>query len=263
MKNLNHMNKLTPLLLCTMLSLTACTSAIDANGYSNDPWEGMNRNIYRFNKGVDTVLLKPVAQTYEFVFPKPVRTGVSNFFGNISDIGSLANAIFQLDGKATAGIAARVIDNTVFGLGGIFDVATPMGNPKIEKNFGSTLAHYGVQSGPYLVLPLLGPSTLRDGIGKIPDAYLSPISYIEKDSTRWSLIGLNAIQTRAAYLPIEKQLEGTTTDEYATIRDAWLQQRWAQLGTPVSASQQQGLDDVFGDDTPSNGKPTVEQQATQ
>lgn len=262
MKKLNPIHKIQTLILSASLALTACTSAIDANGYTNDPWESMNRGIYSFNKGVDTVLFKPIARTYTFVFPKPVRTAVSNFFGNLSDIGSLANAILQLDGKATAGIAARVINNTFFGLGGLLDVATPMGNTKINKNFGSTLAHYGVKSGPYVVLPFFGPSTLRDGIGKIPDTYLSPVTYVDNKKVRWGITGLNAIQTRASYLPIEQQLQGTTTDEYSTIRDAWLQQRWAELGTPVSDSTQQDLDDIFGDDSQNSGKPTIEQQPT-
>lgn len=229
----------------TLFLLVGCTSAIDPQGYTNDPWESMNRRIFAFNETLDKAILKPVARSYEFVFPKPLRTGVSNFFSNLSDFGSLANAMIQFDGKATAGIAARVIDNTFFGLGGLFDVATVMGNPKIPRDFGTTMAHYGLQSGPYLVLPIFGPSTLRDGIGRIPDHYLSPITYVPKDSTRWQLTGLNAIQTRAAYLPLERQLEGTSTDKYATIRDSWLQQRWARLGTPVRAKQQEDIDALF------------------
>lgn len=233
------------LILFAVIGFSACTSAIDAQGYTNDPWENMNRGIFAFNEGVDKVVFKPLAKGYTFIFPQPVRTGVSNFFGNLSDIGSLANAIFQLDGKNSAKITARVINNTVYGLGGIFDVATPMGNTKIEKDFGSTLAHYGVKSGPFLMLPLLGPSTLRDGIGKIPDAYLSPITYVKEDTTRWSLVGLNAIQTRTSLFPLEAKLEGTSTDKYATIRDNWLQHRWGQLGTPISADQQDDIDALF------------------
>ena len=232
--------------------LAGCTSAIDPQGYTNDPWEPMNRGVFAFNETLDKAVLKPVAQSYEFVFPQPLRTGVANFFSNLGDLGSLVNAILQLDGKASAGIAARVIDNTFFGLGGLFDVATAMGNPKIPRDFGTTLAHYGLRSGPYLVLPIFGPSTLRDGIGRIPDHYLSPITYLPKASTRWQLTGSNAVQTRAAYLPLERQLEGTSTDKYATIRDSWLQQRWARLGTPVRAAQQEDIDALF---TPSGQRP--------
>lgn len=237
----------TKLLILTICfcGLTACTSAIDANGYTNDPWEGMNRKVFAFNDAVDTAVLKPVAKGYNTAVPSPIRTGISNFFGNLGDIRSLANAIIQLDGKATAGIASRVIDNTVFGLGGLLDVATPMGNPKIDKDFGSTLARYGVQSGPYIVLPLFGPSTLRDGFGKIPDSYLSPINYIQDDPSRWGAIALNTVQARASFLPLEKQMEGTSTDKYATMRDYWLQYRWNQLGTPIRDSQQKDIDALF------------------
>lgn len=233
-------------LLClAALLLNACTSAIDAQGYTQDPWEGMNRGIFAFNEAVDSAVVKPIATGYEAVVPKPVRTGVGNFFGNLSDIGSLANAILQLDGQASAGIAARVINNSIFGLGGIFDVATPMGNAKIERDFGSTLARYGVQSGPYLVLPLFGPSTLRDGLGKIPDSFLNPISYVKDDKAFWSLTILNAIDKRAALFPLEKQLEGVSTDKYAAMRDYWLQYRWQQLGQSVSAAQQSDIDALF------------------
>lgn len=233
----------TSLLSC--LLLTGCISAVDSQGYSNDPWETMNRHIFSFNDKVDKAVLKPIAQSYEFIFPKPVRTGVTHFFNNLSDITSLANSILQLDYQATAGIASRVINNTIFGLGGIFDVATPMGNPKIPRDFGSTLAHYKIQSGPYLVLPFFGPSTLRDGLAKLPDIALSPITYIPKESTHWQAVALDIIQTRASYLPLEEQIKGTTTDLYTTIRDVWLQQRWAQLGTPFNSLQQEEVDELF------------------
>lgn len=254
---MKNKTKLLTLAIC-LGSLTACTSAIDANGYTNDPWESANRKIFAFNDAVDTTVLKPVAKGYNAVVPSPIRTGVSNFFGNLSDITSLANAIFQLDGKSTAGIASRVIDNTIFGLGGLLDVATPMGNPKISKDFGSTLAHYGVKSGPYIVIPLLGPSTLRDGLGKIPDATLNPIRYVKNDPTYWGLTGLNAIQTRASFLPLENQMEGTSTDKYTTMRDYWLQYRWGQLGTPVGASQQNDIDALFAPENNNTG--TVSEQ---
>lgn len=246
-------NKLSASILFFLV--VGCTSAIDPKGYTNDPWEGMNRRIFAFNETLDKAILKPIAKSYEFVLPTPLRTGVGNFFSNLGDFGSLVNAILQLDSKATAGIAARVIDNTFFGLGGLFDVATPMGNPKIPRDFGTTLAHYGLKSGPYLVLPIFGPSTLRDGIGRIPDHYLSPITYVPKDSTRWQLTGLDAVKTRAAYLPLERQFDGTSTDKYATIRDSWLQQRWGQLGTPVRAAQQQDIDALF---TPREPQPISE-----
>lgn len=235
------------LILSFALSLSACTSAIDAQGYTHDPWEGMNRGIFAFNDALDTTIVKPIATGYETVVPSPIRTGVGNFFGNLNDVSSLANAILQFDGHATAGIAARVINNTIFGLGGIFDVASSMEAPKIHKDFGSTLDHYGVQSGPYLVLPLLGPSTLRDAISKVPDSFLNPISYVKEDKVYWSLVGLNAIDTRARFFPLEKKLEGATTDKYAAMRDYWLQYRWQQLGQSVTQAQQDDIDALFAE----------------
>ena len=128
--------------------LTACSSAIDANGYTYDPWEPFNRKVFVFNDTLDTYLLKPLATGYDTIPPGPVKKGVSNFFGNLGDVGSLANSLLQLKFRQSLQILARVIDNTVYGLGGLIDVATPMGNPKIHEDFGTTLAHYGHQRHP-------------------------------------------------------------------------------------------------------------------
>ncbi|MBP3195030.1 MAG: VacJ family lipoprotein [Cardiobacteriaceae bacterium] len=233
------------LLLTALFILTACTSAIDEKGYTKDSLEGFNRKVFAFNEIVDKTAFKPVARAYEVAVPQFMRTGIHNFFGNLSDVGSFANAALQLDGPATAKIGARVVSNTVIGIGGLIDVATPMGNEKINRDFGSTLARYGVQSGPFVMLPFFGPSTLRDAAGKIPGAYLNPVSYIDDDTTRWSLIALNAVDTRASFLPLERQMEGATTDKYAAIRDAWLQHRWGQLGTPVNQMQSDDIDALF------------------
>lgn len=237
--------------------LVACSSTVDEKGYIKDPWEGFNRGVYAFNDTVDTYALKPIAKGYEFVFPKVVRKGITNFFGNIGDVNSLFNAILQLEGKQAAVITARIIDNTVFGLGGFIDVATPMGNPKIKKDFGSTLAHYGVKSGPFVVLPFLGPSTVRDAAGKVPDAFMSPMTYVDDKTYKWVLVGTDVINTRANLLPLERQMEGTTTDKYATVRDAWLQNRWGELGTPISELAQEDIEDIF---TPSEAENATPQQ---
>ena len=147
-----------PLLALTAaLWLAACSNAIDERGYTHDPLEPLNRVIFTFNDALDTTLLKPISNVYDFVTPRVVQNRVNNFFGNLEDVGAFANSLFQLEIKQSLQVLARVINNTVFGLGGLFDVATPMGNPKIHADFGSTLEHYGVKSGPYLVLPILGP----------------------------------------------------------------------------------------------------------
>lgn len=215
-------------ILALSIVMAGCSSAIDEQGYTHDPLEGMNRVVFAFNDTVDRFLLRPVAKGYDFIFPSPIKKGVSNFFGNIGDVRSFGNAILQLDGKASMQMGARIITNTIFGIGGLFDVATPMGNTRIEKDFGSTLARYGVKSGPFIMLPLLGPSTLRDGIGRIPDTYMNPISYIDDDAIFWSAIVLDAVQKRASLLPLDEQLN-VAPDKYVMMRDSYLQHRWAQL----------------------------------
>lgn len=236
---------ITPVLL-----LTACSSAVDEQGYAHDPLEPVNRKVFAFNETVDKAVLKPIAKGYETVVPQPIRKSIHNFFSNIDDVRSLGNAVLQLDGQATAGITARVINNTVYGLGGIFDVATPMGNPKINRDFGGTLAHYGVPSGPYLVLPLFGPSTVRDAVSKIPDHYMTLVTYVENDKLYWTMIGSDTIQKRAALLPMEKQISGAATDRYTMIRDTWLQHRWGQLGTPIKALENnEDVDALFAPET--------------
>ena len=227
--------------------LTACSSAIDERGYTYDPWEPFNRKVFAFNDTVDTYLLKPIATGYDTITPGPVKKGISNFFGNLGDVGSLANSLLQLKFRQSLQILARVIDNTVYGLGGLIDVATPMGNPKIHEDFGTTLAHYGVNSGPFLMLPLFGPSTVRDGFGRIVDTATTPqrLTYHNK-AGYWTLTAINGIQTRAQLLPLEKVAGEQPTDKSTLVRDTWLQYRFGQItGEQRSAGAQKELDDIF------------------
>ena len=227
--------------------LTTCSSAIDANGYTYDPWEPFNRKVFVFNDTLDTYLLKPLATGYDTITPGPVKKGVSNFFGNLGDVGSLANSLLQLKFRQSLQILARVIDNTVYGLGGLIDVATPMGNPKIHEDFGTTLAHYGVNSGPFLMLPLFGPSTVRDGFGRVVDTATAPQRLAIDDKTAyWTLTAVNGIQTRAQLLPLEKVATDQPTDKYTLVRDTWLQYRFGQVtGEQRSTGAQKELDDIF------------------
>ena len=227
--------------------LTACSSAIDANGYTYDPWEPFNRKVFVFNDTLDTYLLKPLATGYDTITPGPVKKGVSNFFGNLGDVGSFANSLLQLKFRQSLQILARVIDNTVYGLGGLIDVATPMGNPKIHEDFGTTLAHYGVNSGPFLMLPLFGPSTVRDGFGRVVDTAATPQRLAIGDHREyWTLTAINGIQTRAQLLPLEKVATDQPTDKYTLVRDTWLQYRFGQVtGEQRSAGEQKALDDIF------------------
>lgn len=238
----------TQALLCgAAFALTACSSAIDSDGYTYDPWEPMNRSIFSFNEALDTTLLKPIATGYDFIVPDPVQSGVDNFFNNIADMGAIINSVLQLKFEQAAWATARVINNTVYGLGGVFDVGTALGNKRIHADFSSTLAHYGVNSGPYLVLPVLGPSTPRDAFGRLVDKVaVDPMDYVNNDGVSWSAFALNGINTRAKLLDVEKAMGDDVGDKYTLIRDSWVQHRWSRLNDGKrNVRQQQAIDAVF------------------
>lgn len=187
-----------------------------------DPWESFNRPIFRFNDTVDTYALKPIAQGYRAVTPQFLEDGVHNVFGNIGDVGNLANNLLQ--GKLhNAGVdTGRLIFNTTFGLLGFFDVAKHMGLRKNDEDFGQTLGVWGLNSGPYLVIPLLGPSTVRDATGRVPDSFLTPYPYMDHVPTRNVTRGVQVVDTRANLLQAERLVSG---DKYIFIRNAYLQSR--------------------------------------
>jgi phospholipid-binding lipoprotein MlaA len=190
-----------------------------------DPLEGLNRTVFKFNDKVDQYALKPVAKGYVYITPQPVRNSVTNFFSNIGDVYIAANNLLQL--KITDGVEdiMRIVINTTFGVGGLFDVATLAKLPKHDNDLGLTLGHYGVPAGPYLVLPLFGPSTVRDAVGSIGNYYVNPLSYIHPDGLSWALYGLNVINTRANLLGASDVLEGAALDKYSFVRNAYLQRR--------------------------------------
>nr|WP_256667075.1 VacJ family lipoprotein [Pseudomonas sp. 8O] len=187
-----------------------------------DPWESFNRPIFRFNDTVDTYALKPIAQGYRAVTPQFLEDGVHNVFGNIGDVGNLANNLLQ--GKLhNAGVdTGRLIFNTTFGVLGFFDVAKHMGLRKNDEDFGQTLGFWGLNSGPYLVIPLLGPSTVRDATGRVPDSFLTPYPYMGHVPTRNVTRGVQVVDTRANLLQAERLVSG---DKYIFIRNAYLQSR--------------------------------------
>ena len=203
-----------------------------------DPWEGFNRQVFEFNEFFDRNLLLPVTRGYMAVTPQPVQTGVSNFFGNLDDYVSLFSNLMQLKLRNAGQDTGRVVANTIFGLGGIFDVATPMGIPKQHEEFGQVLGYWGVPTGPYLVLPFLGPSNVRDGISWYPNALMHPSSQANKDRVYWSLVALWAIDKRASLTQAEGLVSG---DKYSFIRDAYLQRREFLVNDGA-------ISDDFGDD---------------
>ncbi|MDM0011407.1 VacJ family lipoprotein [Variovorax sp. J22P168] len=215
--------------LCRLLALaslvlaTGCATGPDAN--PADPFEPFNRQVYRFNTAVDDAVLKPTAKVYQTVLPSPVRTGVSNFFGNLSDVWSFANSVAQLKLRNSAENAMRVSVNTVFGLGGILDIATEAGIERHSEDFGQTLGYWGVPPGPYVMLPLLGPSTVRDTLALPVDIHGDPVGYVSDIPVRNSLYALRYIDIRANLLRVGQLLDDAALDPYTFTRDAFLQSR--------------------------------------
>jgi phospholipid-binding lipoprotein MlaA len=209
--------------LLALLALTGCATGPNAN--PRDPLEPFNRGVYQLNDAVDRAVLKPVATAYRDVLPSPVRTGVNNFFSNLQDAWSAVNSALQLKGEAAANNLVRFGVNTFLGLGGVLDIASEMRIERHTEDFGQTLGYWGVGAGPYLVLPLLGPSTVRD-TGALPvDSQGNLVSGISDVSTRNSATALNLLDRRARLLDATKLLDQVALDPYTFTRDAHLQRR--------------------------------------
>ena len=221
-----------------LLSACATTGANDPR----DPWEGLNRATFGFNDAADRAILKPLAEGYTAAVPGFAREGVNNFFDNIADIGTGLNNALQ--GKPGDGISdlGRFAVNTVFGIFGLWDVATPMGLEKHNEDFGQTLGVWGVASGPYFVIPLLGPSTARDAPARAVDPQWYYNRAIDNNTVTWSLWGLDMLRTRANLLKAGSVLdEAGAIDKYTFVRDAWLQRRRNQVydGNPPREKEEE------------------------
>lgn len=216
-----------------------------------DPLEGFNRSVFAFNEGVDRAVLRPVAKAYVWALPQPVRSSVSNFFSNIGDVPVAANELLQGNFAAAGESVMRVVINTVFGVGGLFDVASQAKLPKHDADFGTTLGHYGVPPGPYLVLPLLGPSTVRDTVGLVPDWYARPTAYIDSWPITVTLTGIRVISLRASLLDTTDLLSDAALDKYSFLRDAYLQRRQYLIKGP--SANLPTYDDPDDDDAPAAG----------
>jgi phospholipid-binding lipoprotein MlaA len=215
------------LLTCLLLGLVMLGGCATAPGRTtrDDPWQGINRGIYKFNDAVDRAALKPVAKGYQKITPDWMRTGVRNFFHHLETPWTMVNEVLQGKPKDMAQDACRFVLNTIVGLGGFIDVAGKLDLSAHDEDFGQTLAVWGVPSGPYLMLPVFGPSTVRDGIGRVPDYYSNPSRYADipwEANTGLSVVDI--VQSRAALLSTESAVSGAY-DRYGVIRDAWLQNR--------------------------------------
>lgn len=193
---------------------------------ARDPWERYNRAVFEFNDSVDRVVIKPVAEAYRDYVPQPVQTGLRNFFGNLRDVIITAHQLLQ--GKpADAGVSAsRFLLNTTFGVLGFADPASNMGFTKANEDFGQTFGRWGVGPGPYVVLPLLGPSTIRDTVGTLADFNLDPIGAVfEQSASRNIAYGLIAIDRRKEVLDAQETIDALSFDRYTGVRDLWLARR--------------------------------------
>lgn len=224
-------------LLALVLLCSACATGPNAN--PKDPLEPMNRKIAVFNDTLDDNVLKPVATGYRDYVPQFLQTGVSNFFRNLSDVLSTVNNGLQLKGHDTAESFMRVTVNTVFGIYGIFDVATPIGLERHPEDFGQTLGYWGVPDGPYLVLPLLGPSTVRDASVLPLEFAVDPVSNHDVSTERNAAVMTRIVDKRASLLKTTSLLSGASIDTYSFTRDGYLQYRRNQVydGNPPDEAQ--------------------------
>jgi phospholipid-binding lipoprotein MlaA len=237
-----------------ILSASACvTLPPNSPRLPQDPWESWNRGVYKVNDKLDRAVLKPVAKTYVRVVPSPIRTGVTNFFANLNMTTVLFNDTLQGKLRAAGTDLGRFLLNTTVGLGGILDPATPAGLAHNNNDFGLTLGHWGVHPGPFLELPLLGPSDVRDGAGEVVDTYTDPRQYIHNNYVRYGLFIPRFIDIRASLLSLDETLKNVY-DPYAFIRDAYLQRRAYQVSDGKSAPEEPLVDP--GEDMPdSKGSP--------
>lgn len=193
-----------------------------------DPWEAYNRKIHGFNRGADKVLFRPVAVAYDKVTPKPVKTGIRNLFGNLGQPGTAVTQVMQGHPVKAAQSLGRFVVNSTIGVAGLFDPATRFGMPRYNEDVGQVFATWGWDNSRYLVMPILGPGTVRDTVGRFGDQQLTPINYIDSARIANSLIGLQLADGRARMLPMDAARRDAV-DDYTFVRDAWAQRRQKQI----------------------------------
>ncbi len=226
------------LLLAGVVLSGQVMAATDAKN-QEDPWEGFNRKVFVFNEKVDTYAFKPVAKGYKAITPDPVERGISRMFSNVGEVVNILNDLLQGKFKQAGNDTGRLVINTTIGLVGFFDVADNMGLPKNDgEDFGQTLGFYGVNSGPYVVIPFFGPSTMRDAPSRVVDRLVNPINEVDHVPTRNTIYGVELLSMRADLLEAEKFIRG---DRYTFIRDAYLQRRKFLLNDRL-------VEDDFGGD---------------
>jgi phospholipid-binding lipoprotein MlaA len=216
------------LLALSLLALQGCATT-SAHLSARDPWEPFNREVSRFNDDADRIVLKPVATFYREKVPPLVRTGVANFFGNLGDAWSAVNSLLQFRLQEAEESLARFHLNTMFGVFGIFDVASDLNIERHREDFGQTLGRWGVPAGPYMVLPLLGPSTLRDTLALPIDRRYDLVHYFSPTGLRETAYVVRIVDRRSNLLRVGTVLEEAALDRYSFTRDAYLQRRRAEI----------------------------------
>lgn len=248
------MKKLSIFILVGTLSLTACSNVPAKN--PADPFESFNRSMYNFNDGLDKAITKPLAKGYNAVVPDLGKTMISNFFSNLDDVLVTMNDLLQFKFKQAFSDGMRVLVNTTVGIGGLIDVASQGKLPKHNEDLGQTLGYWGLENGPYIVWPLLGPSSLRDSLGLYGDSQVSPISNTKPVRNRNQMIVTKAINRRAQLLENEKVLDeaSVSDDRYQIIRDIYLANRKNLVydGNPPREKYEN-----FDDDAPASAVPAV------
>jgi phospholipid-binding lipoprotein MlaA len=241
--------------IACFVSVSACVTLPPNHVRSpQDPWESWNRGVYKVNVKLDNAIAKPVARTYVRIVPKPIRTGVSNFFDNLDTPTVMINDALQGKFLAAGNDLGRFLFNSTVGLGGILDPATAAGMDKNNEDFGQTLGHWGVHPGPFLELPILGPSDMRDAPGKVVDSYTNPRQYVKNNWVKYGLWLPSLVDTRARLLPLDETLKNVY-DPYAFIRDAYLQRRAYLVSDGKVAEEPPLVDPDAGQDpgsTPAN-----------
>jgi phospholipid-binding lipoprotein MlaA len=240
--------------LAAALLLGGCATLPPGPRDARDPMERTNRAVFKFNRAADKAVLRPAAKVWQAIMPRPVRTGLGNFSNNLGYPTTILNEYLQGKGRDGTADIARLVVNTVFGLG-FFDPASHIGLPRHNEDFGQTLGKWGVHTGPYLMLPILGPSTVRDTPSRVVDAYTSGGQYLNDQYLRWSLAAASTLEIRAELLATDGMLE-SSFDPYALTRNAWLKRREYEVRDGnVEWDDATAPDSTVSDDSPALEEP--------
>ena len=244
------------LVLLAGLMLTGCAATPSGKADPRDPLERFNRASFKFNDALDHAIARPVAKAYVKVTPTFIRTGVSNAFSNLDNLTTIVNDTLQGKFGQAGRDSARFLLNTTLGLGGLFDPAPPAGLESHDEDFGQTLGKWGVRSGAYLMIPLLGPSTVRDGLGRLADQFSYPPNYLKDADARYAIRAVEFIDLRASLLSLDEQLD-RSYDRYAFVRNAWLQNREYKVTDGNVADPSLELEDEIKDEPAGDTQPAA------